>query len=837
MVRVQENRRAGQLPSEITGFVGRKAELSQLLKLIGGSRLVTVTGTGGVGKTRLALRAAAAASGRYEGVFLAELSDLRDPGLLERTVATALGLHERDTRSGLDAVLERVRNRPVLLVLDTCEHLIDECAEFAATVLARAAGVTLLATSRQPLDVPGEAVLPLAPLPVVADTPGDAVELFAQRAAAAVPGFTVTDGNRDDVARVCRRLGGVPLAIELAAVRLRALPLRDLSARLDRQFRVLDAARRGPAPDRLQSLHGAISWSYNLCSPAEQAVWARLSVFPGDFSIRAAEAIVAGDGITRDEATTAIIGLVDKSVVPRSDAGGTRYRLLDTIRDFGAARLAESPAASAVRDRHAAWYFQAARDFYRNLPSGDQLEDLARLRMEHPSIRAALAHTLSRVPPAGARAAAASGVPAQARWETDTGMSQDPETRLSPEEEDRLRREAASGAADLYAYWQISGRLSEGRHWLSRVLELFPEPGPERAGALIDSAFLGTLQGAPDAVAEAAEGTRLAESVGDPRLILRGYLARNLTLTTAGFYDEAFAAAAEAERRLEVLPSRSGLLLLDVQMGLLLTCVGQFTEAVERSLRGLERLSDHSGELWMRSYYHVTSGLALYHEGGREAECAAAAGKGLAAKFEIGDILGSAYALEVFAWLAADSGRGERAAWLMGAADTLWRQTGGRLAGNPILEQTHQRSVKRARESISGDRFDALFADGAGRPLSLIVSRVDADADALDGPARPGPGGSGGSVARPPAARSVTAGEASGPAALTRREKEIADLVSAGLSNREIAEQLIISRRTVDAHVDHIFTKLGISSRQDLAPCLRPNFRDATRDSRPGFTK
>lgn len=785
MLRVQESRRAGQLPSEITGFVGRKTELAQLLKLLSASRLVTVTGTGGVGKTRLALRAAAAAASRYDGaVFLAELSELRDPRLLGRTVATALGLHERDARSGLDAVLDRVRDRSVLLVLDTCEHLLDACAEFAATVLSRTTRVTLLLTSRQPLDVPGETVLPLAPLPVAADVRSDAVQLFAQRAAAVAPGFAVTDGNRDDVARVCRRLDGVPLAIELAAVRLRALPLGELASRLDRQFQVLDTARRGPAPDRLQTLHGTIAWSYNLCSPTEQAVWGRLSVFPGSFSIAAAEEVCAGDGLSRDEVTAAVIGLVDKSVVPRSGTGGTRYRMLDTIREFGAARLSESPAQHAVRHRHAAWYFTAARDFYRNLTTGDQLAGLARLRAEHANIRAALDYALSGT--------GAAGVPAQARWE--------------PGRKPVVSPEAAARVSDLYAYWQISGRLSEGRHWLGRVLACYSQPGLERARALIDSAFLGALQGAPGAVAEAAEGTLIAEGLGDERLTARGHLARNLTLLTAGSYEEAFAAGAEAERRLEALGSVSGLLLLDVQMGLLLTCVGQFTEAIERSRQGLERLGDHDGELWMRSYYHVTSGVALYHEGGREAECAAAVGKGLPAKFKLGDIVGSAYALEVFAWLAADSGRGERAAWLLGAADALWQQTGGRLAGNPILERSHAAAAERARRAISADRFDALFADGAARPLSLIVARATADSDTLD---RPGP-------------RAVTAADVPGPEALTRREREVANLVSAGLSNREIAAQLVISQRTVDAHVDHIFTKLGISSRQDLAARLRP---------------
>ena len=297
-------RTPGTLPPQTSGFVGREAELARARELLRQSRLVTITGPGGVGKTRLAVRAAGEAAGGFrDGAHLIELSAVHDPGLLAHTLAARLTIAELsnakfDQGSQLDRLLGFIRERELLLILDTCEHLIDACAALADSILREAPGVTILATSRQPLDAAGEAVLQLSPLPVPdpgADSAGkaDAVELFAQRAAAAVPGFTVTPENLADVITVCRRLDGIPLAIELATVRLRALPLHQMAERIDDRLRLLTGGRRSGTP-RHQTLRAAIEWSYSLCTPAEQLLWARLSVFAGGFDIAAAEAVCAG---------------------------------------------------------------------------------------------------------------------------------------------------------------------------------------------------------------------------------------------------------------------------------------------------------------------------------------------------------------------------------------------------------------------------------------------------------------------------------------------------------------------------------------------------------------
>ena len=343
---------AGRLPAETNEFVGRTAELRQIDALLLDARLVTLVGPGGVGKTRIVVRAADAAAHRYpDGVWLVELSALRDPGLLPHTVARRLGLAEQSVASQRDALLAHLSDRRLLLILDTCEHLIDAVAELVEAILVAAPHVTVLTSSREPLDVDGETTFPILPLPVTRPegageephpfgaaefsgggepgggtetaTAGDAVELFARRAAAAVPGFAVNDANRDDVIRLCQRLDGIPLAIELAAVRLRTLSLAELAARLDHRLPLL--TDDGSVSDgRHRTLRDAIGWSYELCTDAERALWARLSVFAGAFNVAAAREVCASADLDADDIFETIIRLVDKSVLVRAQPATDR---------------------------------------------------------------------------------------------------------------------------------------------------------------------------------------------------------------------------------------------------------------------------------------------------------------------------------------------------------------------------------------------------------------------------------------------------------------------------------------------------------------------------------
>src|SRR5580692_8377557 len=326
----------GTLPPQATGLVGRQAEIAQVSAALMESRLVTIVGVGGVGKSRVAVRVAGQTAGRYpDGVHLAELSAVRDPLVLASTVAASLGLPAEDTRPRLDTVLDYLRERALLLILDTCEHLIDACAALAGEALSAAPAVTLLATSRQRLRVRSESTFRLRPLPVPdVDDEGsdaDAVALFAQRAAAVVDGFAITPQNRAEVIGVCRALDGIPLAIELATVRLRALPLDQMASRLDDRFHVLTGGKRAGLA-RHQTLRAAIEWSHDLCTPTEQAVWARLSVFAGAFDLAAAAAVCADDELSRAQVVESLTSLAEKSVLATEPADGAEAEGAECIR-------------------------------------------------------------------------------------------------------------------------------------------------------------------------------------------------------------------------------------------------------------------------------------------------------------------------------------------------------------------------------------------------------------------------------------------------------------------------------------------------------------------------
>jgi non-specific serine/threonine protein kinase len=750
----------------MTGFVGRARELDALAGLLGAARMVTVTGTAGVGKTRVALRAATrVGEGFADGVCFVELGGLRDPDLVPHTVAACLGLPQQDARSGADAVIEYLADRNALLVLDTCEHVIGGCGPLVGALLRDAPGVTVLAVSRQPLDLAGEHVFPLPPLSVAAQAVaqavargeadgGDAVELFAQRAGAAVPGFAVTDANRDEVVGLCRRLDGIPLAIELAAVQLRTTSLRALSGRLEHRFLLLAGGRRVALPHQ-QTLRTATQWSYDLCSPDERLLWARLSVFAGSFSIPAAQDVGAGGCLDREEILAALIGLVDKSVVLRPEEDEPRYRLLDTIREFGAERLAESGEQAAVRDRHVGYYTGLAEVFGRHDKDGDQLARFHELRREHPNIRAALGYAL--------------GTPG------------------APGDE----RHAARLAAALRPYWEISGLLREGRHWMNKILLRFPESSAERATLLLTRGVLAIFQGElREATADLEASTELSQEGGDARACALGYTYLCLAFVFAGRHTEAAAAGATAEERLRAIGHVSGLVSLDSHLGYLHLLTGQPDLAIERCAQGLRRLD--GGERWARSYFQVIMALGLFMRG-EMAASAVAARESLQMKHEVGDLMGMAYCLETLAMLATAQKRYGRTAWLLGAADTLWARTGKRLGGTAAIEGLHQQAEGAAQQGLGVKRYDRLFRDGAGRELGEIVDLAVRDVDRL-----------------PPLSRGQ----------LTKREQEIAALVGESLTNTQIARRLVISSRTVDAHIASIYGKLDISSRVQLVTWL-----------------
>lgn len=775
--------RRRQLPAEVSAFVGRTDELGALAGLLRRGRLVTVTGPGGVGKTRLALRAAADAANRYtHGARLVDLSGVTDAARLPVAVAQALGLRGHDQRPALAAVLDHLRGQRLLLILDTCERLAPAVARFASQLLRETDGVAILAASRQPLRLVGEQVLRLGPLPVpeVGHEPGPdsggAVELFATRAAAALPGFAISDAELPDVIRICRRLDGVPLGIELAAVRVRALPLAELADRLDATFSVLAGARRGAVP-RHQTLQAAIGWSYDLCTEAERSVWERLSVFAGSFDLAAARDVAACPLAPADRVGDVLGALVDKSVVLQDD--DRQYRLIAAVRDYGVERLAAADREAAARRRHLRRYLRMALSFRRHLLDDDQAVRLRELRGAQADITLALEQGFAAV------------------------------------EADR-RRDAARLASALLPYWLMSGRLVDGIRWQDAILAA-PSAhasmlsSTQAAEALTDRAVLGAMLGRPEAVADARKAVALAALAGRDRAGGFGSLALPLALGVVGAYQESIEAAGQARSGLAGADAETARRCLDVQLGYAHQLAGNFTSAMAAGRRALAGLGP--GERWLHGYVLVTSALALYRQPGRRPECADAAVGALRALSELGDPLGQAYALEALGWLAADDGRFERSAWLLGAAQVRWELTGGRLGGNVGLAGNRARSASAAGRVLGPGRYAELHAQGAETPIEQIVALVAAGSDAL--PGVPGPRTAGDDRASAPAGQGGAGGPA-GDDALTSREREIASLVASGLSNRQIADRLFISRRTVDAHVNHIYAKLRISSRVQL---------------------
>src|SRR5215510_727296 len=514
----------GNLPAELTSFVGRRGELAEVRRLLAGSRLVTLTGVGGVGKTRLALRAAAGLARAFPGgEWLVRLDQLRDEALVAQAVAGALGLQDRGGYAPAAALADYLAGRRLLLVLDNCEHLVDAVAELADLLLRAVAGLRVLATSRESLTIDGESVLPVPPLPV--PPPGrrltaaeltrfPAVGLFAERAAQVVPGFAVTEANAAAVAGICRRLEGLPLAIELAAAWLPVLSPEQIDARLGDRLGLLTRGGR-TQPARQQTLRASIEWSYELCSQAERLLWTRLSVFAGGFELDAAEGICADHRLASDEALELLAALADKSIlIAALGEGVARYRLPETLREFGQERLQESGEYTAMRRRHRDWYEQLARRVDIDWLS-PQIADLtARLFREHANVQAA-----------------------QDFCQTEPG-------------------EAEAGLRIALHVWffqcWIAGFVSEGRYRLDQVLARVGEPTVWRAQGLLLASFLAAVSGDHGAVQPLLEqGSSLAGQLDDPASrAFAAWVAAHLCL----FAGDLPQAIAYSEDALAILP-------------------------------------------------------------------------------------------------------------------------------------------------------------------------------------------------------------------------------------------------------------------------------------------
>lgn len=744
------------LPAELTSFVGREPQLAELRRILHRSRLVTLTGPGGAGKTRLALRLASESLDKFpDGVWLLELAPIGEGRLLERSLAGIASIKEDPSRSMLDVLLESLANRRLVLVLDGCEHLVDACADLTSRLLRACPKLTILATSREPLGVAGEVIwrTPSLTTPPPDDTTlpellmeSEAVRLFVDRARLNRSDFELDAAGAPAVAQICIRLEGMPLAVELAAGLTGVMTLDEILARLRHRFRLLTGGSRTSLP-RHQTLRQAMDWSYGLLSDPEQALFERLSVFAGGFDLDAAEAVVNGEPLGADDVLPVISRLVNKSLVVAepSGRGTTRFRMLDTLREYAQEKLQQTGEAD-WRRRHAMYFDGWIADASRQLQSADQVGWLRRCDEEKSNIRLALEWSMSDLP------------------------------------DNALRLVASMGAV-----WLMERQFSEGLEWLNRALELDTDNPRARAAALVTRArmsrrrgdWITTLHDAEKAI-ELTRGSDLRQELGRALNVLGMVNAHSGDLAAAAAsFSEAQEIAEEIGDYERAASSLNNLAMIESGFGRLESALAQ----VDRALSIAQRIGDR----FLAANILDTAGRINLRLG----ELSVARSKyeeGLRISLEFRDSVNIADLIEGLGLIAGKSGEADRSLVLMTAAERLRTIAGV----EPTAEWTSevQEGINRARARLGRAAADAAINKASSMTLDEAVAF----------------------------ALGTTAGERrNGGSRLTDREVQVARLISSGLTNGEVAGRLRISQRTVDAHVEHIRNKIGLRTRSQIA--------------------
>jgi predicted ATPase/DNA-binding CsgD family transcriptional regulator len=747
------------MPAEATSFVGRRHELAEVRKKLAAARLISLVGPGGVGKTRLAVRIAASLGRGFPGgAWMAELAELRDPALVGNAVMAALDLRDQAATEPLARLGSYLRDKELLLVLDNCEHLIEAAAQLVSEVIRAAPGVRVIATSREPLSVAGEHVLPVPPLelpsphaaePLAQLRQNEAVMLFTERAAAASGRFELTASNQAAVVGLCRRLDGLPLAIELAAVRTRALEPEQIRDRLSDRFGLLTGGSRAALP-RHQTLRTTIEWSYDLLTPAERTLLTRLCVFAGRFTLEDVESVCCSGDVPPARALDLLSSLIDKSLVIKEDAASAAcYRLHETMREYARLKLHEAGEEDAVELRCADYYLLRCMNFaaegrYR------LLQWLAWMELEIDNIRAVL--------------------------------------RRCMDHEDSRR--GIDLATCLIWYW-ITRATAEGVRWLDELLAREARPAGHPWVYFVRG-FLAVLQNDPAAARPALErGVIAARAAGQLDALSQSLSMASIAANMAGDRASSRRLLDEAQVAADGLDDLGATLLMYQARALNGLLDGDLGAVRSAAAQGA-RLSREAGDLYSLDMMLLNQGFAALISGDLR-ESGQRLAEGLRIARQLDDRVAQCHLLGALACCAAGSREPRLAAQLFGAAENLRAEAGATI--NAGIAPTLAQATTSVTATLGPSRFETEFT--AGQRLSR------------DAAARLALG-----EAAPPAAAAADHGSAG---VLRQREADVARLVADGLSNKEIGGRLFISERTVESHVRSIMNKLGFNSRAQIA--------------------
>jgi predicted ATPase/DNA-binding CsgD family transcriptional regulator len=752
-------RRPGNLPAEATSFIGRRRELAELRKKFTTARLVSLVGPGGVGKTRLAIRIGTdLRRGFRDGAWLVELAEVRDPALIGNATLAALDLRDQAATEPRALLLSYLRDKELLLVVDNCEHLLEAAALLVTDVLRAAPGVRVIATSREPLSVPGEHVLPIPPLELPR-AQGDesldqlrqneSVELFAERASAASGSFELTASNRAAVVDLCRRLDGLPLAIELAAVRTRVLSVEQILDRLTDRFGLLTGGSRAALP-RHQTLRTTIEWSHDLLGSDERTVLRRLCVFAGRFTLEDVESVCTSDDVSAAHVLELLSSLVDKSLVTKEETQGAAcYRLHETMREFAGLKLRQAGEEDLLEERCTEHYVSTCRRSAEGARYA-LVEWLAWMDLEIDNVRSVLRRC-------------------QVHADLSRGMDL---------------------AASLRWFWYTRA-TTEGVRWLDAFLAIGrgdPEP---QARAEYMRGMLAVLLIDPTAATPALERAAAANrEAGRLRPLVESLSMASIAANMAG--DRASARRLLGDAQAEA----TGLDDVGASLAVLQAraFAGQFEgdlEAVRSASSEGVHLSREVADLYGLKTWLLHLGTAALIAG----DLAAAKrllGEALRIAHQIDDRVQLSHLLDALGCHAAGSGQARLAAHLLGAADTVRAGAGNRVM--PFLAPQVAQAKASAIAALGASRFEAECKAG---------SRLSRDAAVRLALGEPG--------------LAAVASASAGAGLLAKREAEVARLVADGLSNKEIGARLFISEHTVDSHVRSILNKLGFNSRAQVA--------------------